>query len=334
MPDGVAHRGEQAPTSRGGPGGTEPDGAAPRGEVSLTRLAALSRAQADGVTRLAEAVAAADGIEAFSEQMLLNLTDDHRTVAHLLLTAADQTSPTRGEEPGEVSSAVELFGYAQLDDGAAELAIHPARRRQGLGRRLAGEVLTEPGVRLWAHGDLPAAAALAQTLDLERVRDLWLMSAPPPQQAPPIPEREDVQVRTFTPGRDEDAWLAVNARAFADHPEQGRLTRADLDARTSQPWFDPAVFFLAEETSSGRLLGSLWVKIEGTVGEIYALGVDPVAQGRGIGSLLTAHAMAAFAGGHLDRLELYVEGENTAAIRTYARVGFTKERADVQYARR
>lgn len=309
------------------------DDATPVGQPALTRLTRLTKAQADGVTRLATAVAAVDGIEAFSEQMLLNLTDSHREVTHLLLSAAEEVSQREGDEPDQPGSAVEILGYAQIDDGAAELAIHPDQRRRGHGRGLVGAVLTEPGVRLWAHGDLPAAKALAEDLGLQRVRDLHLMSAPGPRHQVAAPDAEGITVRTFEVGRDEDAWLAVNARAFADHPEQGRLTRADLDARIAQPWFDPSVFFLAEDAATGQLLGSLWVKIEETVGEIYALGVDPEAQGRGLGGLLTAHAMAAFSGAGLDRLELYVEGENTAAIRTYHRVGFTKERADVQYAR-
>src|SRR5690625_838774 len=279
--------------------------------------------------------------------MLLNLTDDHREVTHLLLTAPAASgtvgtvaptlpgaTPGQGDPQGEVSSAVDLLGYAQIDDGAAELAIHPDHRRRGLGRQLVTAVLTEPQVRLWAHGDLPAADALAEQLDLARVRALCSRAAPPPAGRPQGPTRTDIHVRACTPGRAEAGWLAVTARACAGRPGQGRLTRADLDARMAQPWFDPSMFFLAEEVSSARLLGSLWVKIEGTVGEIYALGVHPDAQGRGVGGLLTAHAMAAFAGAGLDRLELYVEGENTAAIHTYTRVGFTKERADVQYARR
>jgi len=150
---------------------------------------------------------------------------------------------------------------------------------------------------------------------------------------PPQRRREGVLVREFVPGQDEDAWLDLNARAFADHPEQGKLTRADLEERMAQPWFDPSVFFLAADAGTGDLLGSMWLKIEDGVGEIYALGVHPQAQGRGIGGLLTDRAMTALAGAGLDRLELYVEGENTAAIRTYRHVGFAKERADVQYAR-
>ena len=67
---------------------------------------------------------------------------------------------------------------------------------------------------------------------------------------PPLPDVEaagrGVVVRAFRPGQDEVAFLAVNAEAFAGHPEQGSLGRADLDQRMAEAWFDPAGFFVAE----------------------------------------------------------------------------------------
>ena len=123
------------------------DGAAHRGEPLLTRRSTLAPDQAEAVAHLARAVTDADGTEAFSEQMLLNLTDDHREVTHLLLTAPAASgtvgtvaptlpgaTPGQGDPQGEVSSAVDLLGYAQIDDGAAELAIHPDHRRREIGR--------------------------------------------------------------------------------------------------------------------------------------------------------------------------------------------------------
>ncbi|SED50648.1 mycothiol synthase [Ruania alba] len=292
------------------------------GELSTT--ASLASAESVAVRALAQAAEETDGIEALSEQTLLNLAPADRDLTHLLVR----------------SPSGQVLGYAQHDvaGGSAELAVHPEHRRQGIGRRLLEEVLRAPDVAVWAHGDLPAAQALAHAEQLRRVRDLWVMTAPPPTgEDLTIPQRDGLRVRTFEVGRDEDAWVQVNALAFADHPEQGRLTRADLEQREAQNWFDPEVFFLAEDVNTRELLGSLWVKIEGNpghqVGEIYALGVHPQAQGRGVGGVLTAHAMAAFAARNLVRIELYVEGENTAAIRTYTRAGFTRERADVQYAR-
>ena len=144
--------------------------------------------------------------------------------------------------------------------------IHPEHRRQGLGRALAGEIAVAAGghaLRLWAHGDLPAAAALARTAGFERFRALWQMRRPlgeplgQPLEGPALPAGRTL--RTFVPGQDEDEWLALNARAFAKHPEQGGWTRHDLDLREREPWFDPAGFFIAEQ--DGVMTGFHWTKV-------------------------------------------------------------------------
>ncbi|MBZ2197477.1 mycothiol synthase [Occultella gossypii] len=324
----------------------------------------LTAADVAAVREFTARVAAADGEAAFDEQSLLNLDGD-RSVRHLLVRGGPERPdggarvvPDGGGRvvaDGAVTSVpdgggqVPIVGYAQVADGSGELAVDPAARRRGIGGALLDAVLDGTDgtdgsegdgprdVRVWAHGDLAPARALAASRGLSVVRDLWVMTAPAPTRAPSQTEAtsavDGVRVRTFEPGRDEQAWLTVNARAFADHPEQGRMTRADLEARMAQPWFDRGLFWLAEDVNSGRTLGSMWVKISDRVGEIYVLGVDPDAQGRGIGGLLTAHAMAAFAARDLTGLELYVEGENAPAIAVYERAGFHRARAHVQYAR-
>jgi mycothiol synthase len=190
-------------------------------------------------------------------------------------------------------------------------------------------------VRLWAHGDLPAAAALAASAGLTRTRALWRMNRPLhlPLAVPSL--APGISVRTFVPGQDEPAWLVLNGRAFADHPEQGRWTREDIDRREREPWFDPAGFFLAER--DGRLAGFHWTKIHpvgpggGPVGEVYVIGVDPAEQGSGLGRALTLVGLRYLRARGLPEVMLYVEESNPAAIRLYESLGFSRAGTDVMY---
>lgn len=140
-----------------------------------------------------------------------------------------------------------------------------------------------------------------------------------------------VTVRTFTPGEDDAAWLAVNAAAFAHHPEQGSLTQRDLDDRKAEPWFDPKGFFLAEK--DGELVGFHWTKVhaEERLGEVYVLGIRPDAQGGGLGKALTATGLRHLAAEGLPTAMLYVDADNTAALAVYERLGFVTHEVDLMY---
>ena len=145
------------------------------------------------------------------------------------------------------------------------------------------------------------------------------------------------------PGQDEDAFLGVNARAFAWHPEQGRLDLAGLRAEMAQDWFDPAGFFLAvtddpASPTGDRVLGFHWTKVHesvaglpGPAGEIYVLGVDPAAGVRGLGGPLTAAGLDYLRQRGLDTVLLYVEGDNDRAVRLYQRFGFSTFLTNVVY---
>jgi mycothiol synthase len=150
-------------------------------------------------------------------------------------------------------------------------------------------------------------------------------------------------VEAFRPGRDEDAWLRVNARAFAWHPEQGAWTAEDLRLREAEPWFDPDGFLLAwrgDPGAGGRLLGFHWTKVHSAgdgadepVGEVYVLGVDPDAQGMSLGRALTDLGLAYLRGRELKEVLLYVEESNTAAVRLYEGRGFRRFAVDVSWRR-
>ncbi|HSE55712.1 MAG TPA: mycothiol synthase [Nocardioidaceae bacterium] len=280
---------------------------------------------AEEVRRTAAAAREADGRDPLNEAAWLSLRHDGLSHADLWTL------------PGG------FLLVARQDDGTADanLVVDPSSRGQGLGRALSTTALdafTGTEVSAWSHGNHPAAAALATELGFDRVRDLWVMRRALSEPLPPLPAEPDGRsvVRTFEPGRDEEAFLAVNAAAFADHPEQGQLTRADLDQRMAEPWFDPAGFFLAVSTGTGELLGYHWTKTVDGVGEVYVLGIAPAAQGMGLGKLLTLTGLHHLRERGLGEVILYVEADNAPAIAVYSGLGFTHadRDTDVQYLRR
>lgn len=287
---------------------------------STDRLEAIDGDLAARLRALWALAEEADGVGAVSEAFRLTVGPARDGVVHLVRTEGD-----------------EVVGYAQVasagtDDAVAELVVDPAHRRTGHGRALLDAALAEGARSVWAHGDLPAAGSLAASAGLERTRELFRMARPLTSDDASDPELPDgYAARAFEPGRDDEDWVALNAAAFASHPEQGRLTVADLHERMDQEWFDAAGFILVER--DGRVVAFHWTKVEpgSASGEVYVVGVDPAEQGHGLGGPLTRLGTAHLARRGLAEVELYVDGDNTAARRTYARLGFEDAAVDVQY---
>ncbi|WP_020664030.1 mycothiol synthase [Amycolatopsis benzoatilytica] len=287
-------------------------------------------------------------------------TPDDAAVRAVLLAAkaangrpeADSTGPLPREFDGGLHLVARLdgepAGYVHLDvEGdshghqVAELIVHPAFRRRGLGTALARALAerAEDGFRVWAHGDHPGAAAIAASLGFAPVRELLVLHTPVRNWPEPV-FPADVTLRTFTPGQDEQAVIEVNARAFDWHPEQGSLTVGELRETESADWFDPSGFFLAER--DGQVVGFHWTKVHQAVegafggdpaGEVYVVGVDPRAQGGGLGKALTTAGLRHLADAGVPQVILYVESDNGPAVTVYEKLGFTRYDADVQYAR-
>lgn len=296
----------------------------------------LTPGEVEGVRGLVEAAASADGHLPLSEHVMLHLPlGGDEDVRHVLVEAAGG----------------ELLGYGHLDvtdpvaGPSAEAVISPHARRRGVGRAVVEELVRQsPGgrLRLWAHGEHPASAQLARALGFARSRVLWQMRRPLTGELPPYALPEGVHLRTFVVGRDEQEWTALNARAFADHPDQGRWGVEEVLLREQEPWFDPDGFLLAEQ--DGRLVGFHWTKVHGSdpgsgehphepVGEVYVVGVDPSQQGRGLGPALTLAGLHSLRRRGLDTVLLYVDESNTPAIRVYERLGFTRVATDVCWSR-
>ena len=256
----------------------------------------------------------------------------------------------------EGDAVIAYAGAEAVGDAAeAELAVDPDHRGRGVGSALLAEVedWLETDVtllRVWAHGDRPESAAFAAAHGFERARVLfqfsrdlqgfpWPAAWPegagrnwPRGDAPAAALADGVRLRPFRTGRDEDEWLRVNAAAFADHPEQGRWTIADLRAREEESWFDPDGLLVAEDGEG--MLGFHWTKVEGGVGEVYVLGVDPRSQGTGLGRTLTLAGLAHLAAHGIQQVDLYADESNTKAVNLYRGQGFDVVRTDVQWAKR
>jgi mycothiol synthase len=233
--------------------------------------------------------------------------------------------------PGTVRIRLVDGGFALIDGPRADVVVHPDHRGKGIGRLLATEV-TEGGAReAWSHADHPAAAHLADDLGWRRERELWVMRRAT-TDLPAVPESE-VTISTYTPEW-SDELLRVNAAAFAHHPEQGAMDADDLAARMAEPWYDDRDLLLASE--GDRLLGFHWTKVHSaTLGEVYVVGIDPAAQGRGLGKLLTAAGLNHLTDRGVDEILLYVESDNAPAVAVYSGLGFTHAARDthVMYRR-
>ena len=232
---------------------------------------------------------------------------------------------------------------ALLGDGEAEFVVDPDARRHGHGTELLDALLSRsPRLRVWAHGDHKAARVLAASHGLVAVRELLQLRLSGAgfdtavdgllnQQSRSSRSLSD-RIETFRPGVDEAAWLELNARTFADHPEQGRVSRADLDVLLAEPWFNADDFLLLRDGDT--LIGYCWLKVEHAIGELYVVGVSPDRQGEGLGRHLVAAGLSRLAARGIRISSLYVEGGNAAAVRLYRSFGFDDHSIDIQYAAR
>ncbi|TMK65240.1 MAG: mycothiol synthase [Actinobacteria bacterium] len=228
------------------------------------------------------------------------------------------------------------------------LVVSPGEDRDPVARELVARAVE--AARASPLGSTDGAALTVWILGVEREsdaivrdagfvpdRELWQMRVP-------LPLRETARwpegftVRTFEPGHDDDAWVAVNNRAFAGHPEQGGWTGETLRQRARESWFDPRDFLLAFDQDL-QLAGFCWTKVHpaappiepAPLGEIYVIGVDPDRQGTGLGRALVVGGLEAIAEHGITAGMLFVDSANAAAVGLYEAIGFARHRVDRAY---
>jgi mycothiol synthase len=284
----------------------------------------LTESDRRGVRELIAAARDADGVAPVGDQVLRELSHDR--TRHLMAVDGDA-----------VVAFLDLAPATDDNPAMAELVVHPQWRRRGIGSALARAGLAEggDGTRMWAHGNLEPAQAMAKAIGLKAARELLQMRRPL-THLPSINIPPGVRIDTYRGPVDDDELLRVNNAAFAWHPEQGGWTTADLAERRKEPWFDPEGLFMAFDEDTGELLGFHWTKVHSEdLGEVYVVGVDPSAQGRGIGATLTLiglhHLAERLTASSEPAVMLYVEADNSAAVNTYRRLGFEVATSDVAY---
>jgi mycothiol synthase len=289
----------------------------------------LTDADVDAVTALLRAAEEAVGQDLVARDRLLDAAAGGPAgVVGFVTWAADRDRP---------------LAYAQVvpTDRRWELELaydhEPDRRGAGLAAaadalRAALDAVAHGGggeAHLWITRPEPAHDRLAAEVGLTPGRDLWQVRRP----LPVVDEPWSLTTRPFVVGQDEEAWVAVNNRAFHWHPEQGGWTVDDVRAREAEPWFDPAGFLVHEE--DGEMAGFCWTKVHADhdppLGEIYVIAVDPARHQRGLGRALVLAGLDHLAREGLTVGMLYVDADNTPATRLYDRLGFRLHHVDRAY---
>jgi len=302
----------------------------------VLHLKQLTPEQQTGVLALIKSATDHDQIPPISDHILLHLRHGgDKSDSHLVITENEK-----------------IIGYAHLDQTdlvagpAVELVVDVEHRQSGIGSELINEAIKICGkrLRLWSHGDLPAASKLAIANNFIKVRTVIQMIVDLGEIKQVGQIDSAIMIRTFLPGLDSDNWLTLNNKAFTNHPEQGNWSINDLNLRLKEDWFDEKGFFIAEKDN--QIIGATWTKIHGAtshqhggeeshdhgaIGEIYITAVDPSYNRLGIGSVLTITALNYLKYQGLNQVILYVDEDNKAAINLYQSFGFKEFGKDLLF---
>jgi len=300
----------------------------------LQHLNNLTKSQQESILELIKAAQDFDGTPPIAEHALLHLRHGgDKSDSHLVI-----------EENKEVIAYAHLDTTDLVAGPSVEAVVHPQHRGKGLGALILKEAIKICGdkTRIWSHGDLPAAKAIAASLKLERLWSNLLMSK---SLGEIQPVTSKYPIRTFIPGLDNQAFLTLNNNVFANYPDQGGWSEDDLKVRVNETWFDDKGFFVAED--KGELIGFCWTKIHGAhthshsssdddhgheaLGEIYVLAVNPDYKEQGIGRALTITGLNYLKYQGLNNVMLYVGVENKPAFKLYKSLGFNEFGSDVMY---
>ncbi|HSZ38091.1 MAG TPA: mycothiol synthase [Acidimicrobiales bacterium] len=307
--------------------------------MDVVALSELDAPRRDAVTTLLRRADAADEHPPLPEPQYHALADGGGTnhEGRLVLDRSDSTS-------GATLNGFALLTPARDGSTAIHVVTDPhLEDRNGRASELVGAAValadqdgTGP-LHLWAMQAGPADDERAERYGFTPERDVIQMRVPLPLADDVLDATRPLVTRPFVPGEDDEAWLRVNNRAFAGHPEQGSWTPAQLHERLGADWVDLEGFLVADDPDGEGLIGFCWTKIHRTrspvLGEIYVIGVDPAHHGGGLGRALTVAGLNSMADRGVHVGMLYTDDSNEAAVALYGRLGFKVDHVDRSYRR-
>jgi mycothiol synthase len=260
------------------------------------------------------------------------------------LAVAHVAEAPDGERVVLARVGADLVGMALLSparDGSSVVHVvaDPAAPavRDALLLRAVQEAPAASPLHLWVMQATPADDDRAIAAGFVPERDLLQMRVALPLADDVVAATRPLATRPFVVGRDEEAWVDINNRAFADHPEQGGWSVAQLQERMAADWVELDGFLVADDPDGPGLIGACWTKVhrdrDPVLGEIYIIDVDPRHHGQGWGRSLTVAGLVFLAGRGITVGMLYTDETNTAAVALYRSLGFTVDHIDRSYRR-
>jgi mycothiol synthase len=258
-----------------------------------------------------------------------------------------------------------MVGYSMPDyrppAGSKELyrvvvfgGVHPAYRRQGIGRRLLRTAVAEVGaMHAGRHPEMPCAidvqtpeqvagaAALFESEGFGPIRYTKLMrhrlgAAVPAGTTPP-----GLAFEGWSEANDAE-FMAIRNEAFADHwasvPNTPEMWKARVVNRSFRPELSCLLRDAATGHAAGMLTTSYWEADTEATGLRTAhfglIGTRRPFRRRGVASALIARALHAAAEQGYDQAELSVDAANpSGAFGVYERAGFTVADTFVRWGR-
>ena len=247
------------------------------------------------------------------------------------------------ERPGELAGYGVLF-HQNVDRCYADVRVHPARRRQGVGRLLLAEIAAKAeALRVrWLTIDVDAANQDALRFLLTqgfRYRgDTWALLAPADAEFDPPTWPPGYTARSYAEAGNVPMLVDVSNRGFGDmwgHWENTPGLVDEVRMALSLERFDPrGIFLVFDET--GAAVAQCRTLAAGDPAQPHILdepGIVPEHRAAGLHAplVLTAAHWLRARGNRPIRLESW--GDSAETVATYTTLGFTLIEHEVSYVR-